>query len=217
MSRASLIPPGVVLQGDLEGDGDLSIFGTVLGEAKVGGTLIVEQGGAVHGDVVGAAITIRGTLVGNARSTDRVEVESTASVVGDLHAPRIKIEEGARFRGRMHMEGAAGARTEPSSRAIESKPLEMPQAQGELDDETSHAERARRRRGRGRRRRSNEGPHQEGVVARLIPPTGGAPRRTRPSESPAAVSANNAAKPTPQSLPDLTAMPRFGRVRGAQR
>jgi cytoskeletal protein CcmA (bactofilin family) len=41
---------------------------------------------------------------GNISASDRVSISSTAKVVGDIKAPRVVIEDGARFKGSIEMD-----------------------------------------------------------------------------------------------------------------
>ena len=207
MTKASIIPPGVALHGELEGEGDLAVFGTVLGEIRVTGPLTIERGGAVHGDVTGRSITVRGTLVGNARASERVEVDEGAKVVGDLHAPRVRVETGARFRGRVYMEGAQRAQV-----------LET-------------TERVKRRRARGRRGHASR--EQTGSTAALVELAatrapdategkthGGVPAAASSQEDHRRARRDSEVakrRPDPRKSFNVDAMPILGRLRGAQR
>ncbi|MEZ4340934.1 MAG: polymer-forming cytoskeletal protein, partial [Sandaracinaceae bacterium] len=50
-------------------------------------------------------VVVRGVLHGNASAKAAVRVEPSATVVGDVSAPRVNIVEGARVRGRVTMTG----------------------------------------------------------------------------------------------------------------
>lgn len=108
-SRPSLLPAGMVLEGDVEGAGDLVVLGRVTGSVRVEGALVVEQGAEIRGDVHGASVTVRGTLVGDASASEAIRIEESARVVGDLAGPRVEVVEGASFRGRLHI-GALATR-----------------------------------------------------------------------------------------------------------
>ncbi len=43
-------------------------------------------------------------MSGNIDATQRVSIQSTAIVIGDIRAPRVVIEEGGRFRGNIEMD-----------------------------------------------------------------------------------------------------------------
>ncbi|MFW5921571.1 MAG: bactofilin family protein, partial [Polyangiales bacterium] len=114
MKKASLIPAGMTLAGEVEGDEDLVVHGRVQGDVRVGGALVVESDGVVRGDVQGRTVDVRGVVAGDAWAEELVRVHEGGRVVGDVTAPRVKVVEGARLRGRVHMgEDAAPVRPEP--------------------------------------------------------------------------------------------------------
>ena len=74
MSRPSLIPGGMTVEGELEGKGDLVVLGRVLGPISIEGLLIIEEGGAVRGVVNASSVVVRGVLVGDALAQESVRL-----------------------------------------------------------------------------------------------------------------------------------------------
>lgn len=97
----------MVVDGELGGEEDLIIQGTVRGRVRCGGALIVEAGAVVEAEVSAASLEIGGHVIGNVHATDRVDLKNTACVVGDIRAPRINIAEGASFKGNVNMQGGS--------------------------------------------------------------------------------------------------------------
>jgi len=64
----------------------------------------VESGAVVEADVSGGPMTLAGQVTGNVTSTDRVELQSGARVVGNVKAARITIADGAHFKGNVDMD-----------------------------------------------------------------------------------------------------------------
>ena len=128
MTRPSLIPGGVTVEGELSGKGDLVILGRVLGDIDIDGLLIIEEGGAVRGQVRAGSVVVRGALAGDAIGQESVRVEGSAQVVGDLRAPRVKVAEGARVKGRIQMGADAGLahRSVTQSPVVTASPLMLP-------------------------------------------------------------------------------------------
>ncbi len=120
MNRPSVLPGGMRLVGDIEGDEDLVVFGDVDGEIRLGGALVVEATGRVRGNVSARSIAIRGIVIGDATGIEAVRVDDGACVVGDLHAPRVQVVKGAKLRGHVKM-----AETQSSSGALRS-PMPIP-------------------------------------------------------------------------------------------
>src|SRR5208282_1550913 len=67
----------------------------------------------VKGEINGSEdLEIHGSVKGNLKAKDRIEIKKDGSVVGDLSTARIMIEDGAYFKGSIEIEkGAEAART----------------------------------------------------------------------------------------------------------
>jgi cytoskeletal protein CcmA (bactofilin family) len=96
------------LVGDVSGEEDFVIFGTVEGEVHVDGAIVVEESGVIHGNVHGRTVTVRGVVVGDAKAGAAIRVDEGGKMVGDVRAPRVNIVKGARFRGHVYMTGPEG-------------------------------------------------------------------------------------------------------------
>jgi cytoskeletal protein CcmA (bactofilin family) len=100
---AGIIGKGIVIKGELHGEEDLIIEGRVEGSIALRKHLIVETTGVVMADVQTENITIKGEMNGNMVAADKVEIAADARVVGDIKAPRVVIDDGARYRGNVEM------------------------------------------------------------------------------------------------------------------
>lgn len=105
MSRTSVFPAGLRLEGTIEGDGDLVVAGVVVGGVSVSGQLVLEESGRIEGDVQAMGVIVRGVLAGNVEAKETIRVEPSAVVVGDATAPRVSIQQGAKVRGKVRMSG----------------------------------------------------------------------------------------------------------------
>lgn len=157
MNRPSIIPRGIRLDGDIEGSDDLVVFGHIHGEVRIEGVLVVEESGFVEGDVFARSVTVRGELAGDAWGQEFVRVDAAGRLVGDLSAPRVKVVEGARFRGRVRME--SGQQQPPRRVSVPSTeaPRELPRARPSVAKAVGGPPPSmpRLRRARGRRRHSD--------------------------------------------------------------
>ncbi|MEM9188941.1 MAG: polymer-forming cytoskeletal protein [Myxococcota bacterium] len=136
MSRPSILPKDMRLVGDVTGAEDLVILGTLDGEITLDGTLIVEEGGVVRGNVQAEHVIVRGVMVGDATASETIRVDETGKMVGDLHAPRVNIVKGAQFRGHVHMTGTSApsrtARRRPASGRRSRRRQEAPTQPGTM-------------------------------------------------------------------------------------
>jgi cytoskeletal protein CcmA (bactofilin family) len=108
--KSTIIGPETRVSGELRGDEDVIVRGRVDGRVVLTATLTVEEGAIVQADVEAKVVLISGVIVGNVTASDIVRLSDKARVVGDLTAPRVVIEAGAAYRGRLDMgEIEAGA------------------------------------------------------------------------------------------------------------
>ena len=99
-----VIAKGIEIKGTLSGAGDLVVEGRVEGEIDLKNMLTIEESGEVRADVEVESILVHGRMSGNIEASDKVQVSSTALVVGDIKAPRVVLEDGARFKGSIEMD-----------------------------------------------------------------------------------------------------------------
>jgi cytoskeletal protein CcmA (bactofilin family) len=93
------------IKGEILGDEDVVIEGTVEGQIRIGRELRVGQGGKVKATVSAASVVVSGELHGDCEAQTRVEIQATGRLIGNIRAPKIVIAEGAVFRGNSDMSG----------------------------------------------------------------------------------------------------------------
>lgn len=98
------IGPGLKINGRLSGNDAVAVFGSVEGNVTLQSTLTVEDGGKVVADIDVDSLVIRGEVNGEVVARDSVQLLEGCLVTGNLRAPRIIIEEGARFQGNIDMD-----------------------------------------------------------------------------------------------------------------
>jgi cytoskeletal protein CcmA (bactofilin family) len=103
LERAT-IGRSITLRGDVTGDEDLLIQGHVEGSVDLHQhSVTVGSEGEVVASIVGRVVTVEGRVEGNINGTEQVILRSSALVKGDIRAPRVVLENGARFRGLVDM------------------------------------------------------------------------------------------------------------------
>ncbi|MBW2244730.1 MAG: polymer-forming cytoskeletal protein [Deltaproteobacteria bacterium] len=112
------IGKSITIKGDLTGNEDLQIDGTVEGRIDLpNNQLTIGADGEVKAEVTAKAVTVIGHVTGNLTATDKIEVEGAGIVDGDVRAPRLIIQEGAVLNGAVEMghkaSGAAAASASP--------------------------------------------------------------------------------------------------------
>jgi cytoskeletal protein CcmA (bactofilin family) len=96
------IGKGVNITGSLTADEPVSILGMFHGEVLVANHAVtVETGGRVDGAVTARVITVQGGSAGRLIARDVVRVLHGATVNADVASPKLALEEGAVFNGKV--------------------------------------------------------------------------------------------------------------------
>lgn len=100
---AGVIGKGLFIKGELHGEDDLIIEGSVEGTITMKKSLTIETGGRIKADIETENITIRGEMEGELRARQKIMIHEGGRLVGDMTAPRIEIEDGAYYKGKIDM------------------------------------------------------------------------------------------------------------------
>ena len=110
---ACVIGTKTVIKGEITGDEDVIVEGTIEGQIRIGRDLRVGPGGVVKASVQAQSIVVSGELQGDCQATQRVEIQTTGKLTGNIRAPRVVIAEGATFRGNSDMSGRKDEKKPP--------------------------------------------------------------------------------------------------------
>lgn len=123
----AVIGPSLVVKGDLSGDEDLVIQGQVEGKVVLkNNNVTIGRNGRVKADVFGKTISVEGNVQGNLFGDEKIIVRQSGQVQGNLNAPRVTLEDGARFKGSIDMDGSASSESSRSTSAAASSPASSP-------------------------------------------------------------------------------------------
>lgn len=124
----SVFAESVQIEGSLEGEGDVTLHGQVRGSISITGTLVVTETGRVHADVSAREVVCGGTVEGNIVATDKVRVQGSGLVQGDIDSPSIIIEDGGGVEGFVQMAPSGGEELDEA----DAMPVAAPPASGRL-------------------------------------------------------------------------------------
>jgi len=105
---AAFLDEGSEFEGKYTCTGTIVLDAKLRGEIVSHGTLVIGEHGCVHAAVHAETLIVRGELVGTVSASERVELTSTARVIGDIEAPVILMEAGAVHDGHSRMAKANG-------------------------------------------------------------------------------------------------------------
>ena len=125
-SGYSLLDSQLTVFGDIETSGSLRIDGRLNGTIRRADTVVLGVGATMTGDVHAREVIVGGALTGSVHASERVELQPTAIVTGDITTQVMLVQEGGVVNGRVEMQQPAtavgsqrapdGAEHRPSSR-----------------------------------------------------------------------------------------------------
>jgi len=99
------IGKSVVIKGELNGSEDLTIEGQIEGTIQLREhVLTIGPHAQIKAQVFAKAVIVLGAVIGKVTATDKVEIQDSGSVDGDIVASRVAISESAHFRGTVDMQ-----------------------------------------------------------------------------------------------------------------
>ena len=97
----NLLAKDVEIKGSIKFVNEFTFDGKIEGEISSGdGILTVGENGDVRGEIKAKSVIVMGKVQGNITVAERCELRSRSALIGDLHASRLIIEEGATFVGK---------------------------------------------------------------------------------------------------------------------
>lgn len=109
----TIVGSNVILKGNLSNQGSIEIHGRVEGEISSDADVIVGQSANIVGPITASNIIISGQICGSIIAREKLEMESTAKVEGDIQTTVLSIKPGAIFNGSCKVggEGAGELKT----------------------------------------------------------------------------------------------------------
>jgi cytoskeletal protein CcmA (bactofilin family) len=104
----AVIGRSIQIDGDLRGEEDLRIEGDVNGTVRLhNNTLTVGSEGKIRANVFAKTVIVEGVMEGDLYGSERVSICRNATVLGNITAPRVSLEDGASFKGSIEMDPEA--------------------------------------------------------------------------------------------------------------
>ena len=100
----TIIGPSAIVQGELTSEGSITIQGQVEGNITTSQIVTITQNAKVTAEVEAESAVIGGEVQGHLNISARLVLLSTARVSADITCPTLKVEEGALYTGKCHMD-----------------------------------------------------------------------------------------------------------------
>lgn len=105
-TQQNSIAKGSTITGDIVSDGDFRIEGTIQGNVKTPGKVVIGKTGIIKGTLTSANADIEGKFSGKLMLSDTLSLKSTAHVEGEVEVAKLAVEPGATFNATCVMKGA---------------------------------------------------------------------------------------------------------------
>jgi cytoskeletal protein CcmA (bactofilin family) len=124
----SLLSANLTVIGDIESEGTVRLDGRLEGSIRRAAIVILGSGASIKGNITAREVLVGGTVEGNIDAADRIELQPSAVVTGDIDAGAVLIREGGIIRGRLNVRRESASSTEDSraSRRTPSVTMRIP-------------------------------------------------------------------------------------------
>ena len=112
------------INGNISGEGSLIMLGQFEGEFDIKGQLKIAQGAVIKGNIKATGVSINGLVNGSVEASERILLDTTASMKGRLVTPKISIQDGAVFDGELQM----SKKSEPAPKTVAPGTKQSPKA-----------------------------------------------------------------------------------------
>ena len=135
----AVIGSTITIKGDITGEENLVIEGKVDGTVTLRtNDVTVGENGHVSADVSANVVRIDGEVKGDIEGVEKVVISKTGHVKGNIVAPRVTLEDGAKFKGCIDMDPSESKSTTPKADTAKPKSDVKPGGASEKSPGTPH-------------------------------------------------------------------------------
>ena len=116
-TQQNIIAQGTKIVGDIESQGPFRIDGTVEGNVKTSGKIVVGKSGYIKGTLQGENADFEGQFSGKLILSGTLSLKATANIEGEVHINKLAVEPGATFNATCSMKGNVKSLTNESAKA----------------------------------------------------------------------------------------------------
>lgn len=96
-----VIGKGLVVRGELSGEGNIELTDQFEGKISLSGTVVVLEGAHIQSDISATEIMVAGSIRGNLMASEKVEFSPTGRLFGNVRSKVLILREGGRVHGRI--------------------------------------------------------------------------------------------------------------------
>lgn len=102
-TELNFIGKGTYIEGNIKTDSSIHVAGTIKGKLICKNTVTISEHGRVEGDIEAVNAVIGGKVKGKIVVSEKIVLEPKSSLIGELKAKKLIIDEGAVFDGTSDM------------------------------------------------------------------------------------------------------------------
>jgi cytoskeletal protein CcmA (bactofilin family) len=99
----TIVAAGTEINGKINSNGDIRIDGTLTGDIRTNGKVLVGANGSVQGDIHAQQADIMGKVSGNLHIAELLCLKAGSSVQGNIYTGQLLVDPSASFNGECHM------------------------------------------------------------------------------------------------------------------
>lgn len=104
-TQQNIIAKGTKIVGDVASQGPFRIDGTIEGNVKTSGKVVIGKSGFIKGTLQGENADFEGKFSGKLILSGTLSLKSTAHIEGEVHTSKLAVEPGATFNATCSMKG----------------------------------------------------------------------------------------------------------------
>jgi cytoskeletal protein CcmA (bactofilin family) len=118
MDLSAFVGRGVEFKGTISYSGTVRIDGSLEGEIRTDGTLLIGEDAVVQAKVSAGTVVCKGKIIGDVMAKERVNLRAPAIITGSVKTPMLSMEDGVLFNGGLEMR--QGVREVPQGATVHS-------------------------------------------------------------------------------------------------
>ena len=105
----TIIGKGIVVTGEITGNGDVDIRGTVVGNIELkNNAATVSRTGVAQASITAKNVEVAGRVEGDIVAQELVIIRKDSTIAGNVASGRVSLEDGAHFKGSIDMSASTG-------------------------------------------------------------------------------------------------------------
>lgn len=128
-SQQNIIAQGTKIVGDIASQGPFRIDGTIEGNVKTSGKVVVGKTGYIKGTLQGENADFEGKFSGKLILSGTLSLKSTAQIEGEVHTSKLAVEPGAAFNATCSMKGTVKALSNEPIKTQQQQTAQRPEKQ----------------------------------------------------------------------------------------